>query len=75
MYTCLGTSALSFCFGFLCFLACVSLLGTYLPTNIIVKPVFFFGYVHVVYVVDELESCFLVGDAYVYCVAQVGIEV
>lgn len=43
MYTCLGTSALSFLFwiSFFFLLVFRYYLGTYLPTNIIVRPVFF----------------------------------
>lgn len=33
----------------------------------IVRPVFLYMYIYLV--LDDLESCFLVGDAYVYCVA------
>lgn len=55
---------LFFLFFFFLFLLVVA--KRYVPTNMIVGPVLFV-YVHTV--VDDLESCFLVGDAYAYCVA------
>lgn len=73
MYTRLGTSALSFLFCsffsffflFFFLLVVARNLGTYEYD----RQACLFVHVHIVHVVDDLESCFLVGDAYVYCVA------